>query len=42
MSDMRVQKADLPTLRMPQVLNFMNADQEFPEIASHDSGRAFE
>jgi hypothetical protein len=42
MSDMRAQKADSPTIRMPQVLNFMNANQEFPEIASPDSGRAFE
>ena len=37
---MRVQKTDLPTLRMPHVLEVMNADQEFPEIASPDSGRA--
>ena len=33
-ADMRSQKTVLPTYRMPPVLDFMNADQEFPEIAS--------
>jgi hypothetical protein len=29
--DIRVQEMDLSTIRMPQVLDFMNAEQEFPE-----------
>ena len=41
-SDLRARMTDLPTLRMPQVWDFMNADQEFPETASPDSGRACE
>jgi hypothetical protein len=36
--EIQAQETDLPTIRMPQVLDFMNADQEFPEIASPDSG----